>query len=52
MAEYFKTLPFYEPKIKRLKSINLLSKLPFYEESNVIKQIFRLQGMQRVTKLN
>ena len=37
MAEYFKKLPFYQPKIKRLKNINLLSKLPFYEESNVIK---------------
>ena len=37
MAEYFKKLPFYQPKIKRLKNINLRSKLPFYEESNVIK---------------
>ena len=39
---YFKELPFYnkyieKPKIKRLKNIDLLSELPFYEELNVIK---------------
>ena len=39
---YFKKLPFYnthikKPKIKRLKNIDLLSELPFYEELNVIK---------------
>ena len=39
---YFKALPFYnkyieKPKIKRLKNIDLLSGLPFYEELNVIK---------------
>ena len=39
---YFKELPFYnkhieKPKIKCLKSINLLSELPFYERLNVIK---------------
>ena len=39
---YFKELPFYnkyieKPKIKRLKNIDLLSGLPFYEELNVIK---------------
>ena len=33
---YFKELPFYnkhieKPKIKRLKSIDLLSELPFYK---------------------
>ena len=35
----FKELPFYnkhieKPKIKRLKNIDLLSELPFYEELN------------------
>ena len=39
---YFTELPFYDkhiekPKVKRLKNIDLLSELPFYEEWNVIK---------------
>ena len=39
---YFKELPFYNkriegPKVKCLKNIDLLSKLPFYEQLNVIK---------------
>ena len=42
VVEYFKELPFYnkhieKPKIKRLKNIDLRSKLSFYEELNVIK---------------
>ena len=42
VVDYFKELPFYnkhieKPKIKRLKNIDLLSELPFYEELNVIK---------------
>ena len=42
VIKYFKELPFYnkhmeKPKIKRLKNIDLLSELPFYEELNVIK---------------
>ena len=42
VVEYFKELPFYnkhieKPKIKRLKNIDLLSELSFYEELNVIK---------------
>ena len=50
VVEYFKELPFYnkpikKPKIKRLKNIDLLSKLPFYEDLNVIK-IMRLKDMQ------
>ena len=37
VVDNFKELPFYnnyieKPKIKRLKNINLLSELPFYEE--------------------
>ena len=42
IVDYFKELPFYnrhikKPKIKRLKNINLLSELPFYEELNLIR---------------
>ena len=42
VVEYFKELPFYtkhieKPKVKRLRSIDLLSELSFYEELNVIK---------------
>ena len=42
VVDYFKELQFYskyieKPKIKRLKNIDLLSELPFYEELNVIK---------------
>ena len=42
VVEYFKELPFYnkhieKTKIKRLKHLDLLSELPFYEELNVIK---------------
>ena len=41
IVDYFKELPFYnkhmqKPKIKRLKNINLLPELRFYEELNVI----------------
>ena len=48
LEDYFKELPFYnkhieKPKIKRLKNIDLLSELPFYEDLNGIKtnHIFR-----------
>ena len=42
VVESYKELPFNnkhmeKPKIKRLKTIDLLSELPFYEELNVIK---------------
>ena len=42
MTSYFEEIAFYDthidkPKIKPLKNIVLLSKLPFYEELNVIK---------------
>ena len=47
-VDYFKELPFYNKgienlKIKRLKNIDLLSELPFYEELNIIKtnRVFR-----------
>ena len=40
--DYFKELPFYNkpiknPKVKRLKNINRLVKLPFYEQLSIIK---------------
>ena len=42
IVDYFKELPFYnvfidKPKIKRLKNIDLLSELPFYDQLNIIK---------------
>ena len=47
-ADYFKELPFYnkpieKPKVKRLKNIDQLAELPFYEQLSVIKtnQAFR-----------
>ena len=45
----FKELPFYnkhieKPKIKRLKSIDLLSELPLYKELNVIKTDHLFRG--------
>ena len=46
---YFKELRFFnkhieKPKIKPLKNIDLLSKLPFYEELNVIKTNHAFRG--------
>ena len=52
VVDYFKKLPFYNKhikkrKIKRLKNIDLLYELPFYEELNVIKtnHVFRGYAM-------
>ena len=49
VVDYFKELPFYngyieKPKTKRLKNIDLLSELPFYEELNVIKTNHAFRG--------
>ena len=46
---YFKKLPFYnkhieKPRNKRLKNIDLLSELSFYEELNVIKTDHAFRG--------
>ena len=46
---YFKELPFYnefikKPKIKRLKSIDLLPELPFYDQLNMIKTDHAFSG--------
>ena len=42
VIDYFKELPFYnkpikKPKVKRLKDIDKLIELPFYEQLDVIK---------------
>ena len=38
VTDYFKKLPFYnKPKLKRLKNIDQLIELPFYEQLDVIK---------------
>ena len=51
-VDYFKELPFYnkpikKPKVKRLKNIDRLIELPFYEQLSVIKtnQAFSGYGM-------
>ena len=49
VVDYFKEIPFYnkhieKPKIKRLKNIDLLSELPFYEELNVVKTNHAFRG--------
>ena len=50
--DYFKELPFYnksikKPKVKRLKNIDRLTELPFYEQLSIIKtdQAFREYAM-------
>ena len=37
LVDYFKELLFYNKHIERLKNINFISELRFYEELNVIK---------------
>ena len=42
VIDYFKKLPFYnkpieKPKFKRLKNINRLVELPFYDQLSIIK---------------
>ena len=49
VVDYFKALPFKDrhiekPRVKRLKNIDLLSELPFYEELNVIKTNHSFRG--------
>ena len=51
-VDYFKELSFYnkpieKPKVKRLKNIDWLAELPFYEQLSVIKtnQAFRGYAM-------
>ena len=56
VMNYFKELPFYNtyienPKIKRLKNIDLLSELPFYEKLNVIKTDHAFKGYAMLYKV-
>ena len=48
-VDYFKELPFYnksieKPKVKRLKDIDRLAELPFYEQLSIIKSIQVFSG--------
>ena len=54
-VDYFKEIPFYnkpieKPKIKRLKNIDLLSELLFYEELSVIKTDRAFRGYAKSLK--
>ena len=56
VINYFKELPFYnkyieKPKIKRLKNIDLLFELPFYEELNVTKTDRAFRGYEMSYKV-
>ena len=56
VVRYFKELPFYnkhieKPRVKRLKNIDLLSELPFYEELNVIKTNHAFRGYAMIYKV-
>ena len=49
ILDYFKELPFYnvsidKSKIKRLKNIDLLAELPFYDKLNIIKTDHAFSG--------
>ena len=56
--DYFKELCFYnvpieKPKIKRLKNIDLLPELPFYNQLNIIKtdQAFSGYAMSYIVEI-
>ena len=56
VVDYFIELPFYnkhieKPNIKRLKNIDLLSELLFYEEMNIIKTSHAFGGNATSYKL-
>ena len=55
-ANYFKELPFYyefieKQKIKRLKNIDLLAELSFYDQLNIIKTDQAFKGYARSYKI-
>ena len=55
-VDYFNKLPFYNKpieklKVKRLKNIDRLAELPFYEQLSVIKTDQCLEDMQCHIKL-
>ena len=48
-VDYFKEFPLFnlsieKPKIKRLKNIDLLPELPFYDQLNIIKTDHAFSG--------
>ena len=55
-VDYFKQLPFFnvsieKPKIKRLKNVDLLAELPFYDQLNIIKTDQAFSGYARSYKV-
>ena len=55
-VNYFKELPFYnkpikKPKVKRLKNIDQLAELPFYEQLSVIKTNQAFKGYEMLYKV-
>ena len=56
VIDYFKELPFYnkpikKPKVKRLKDIDQLIELPFYEQLDVIKTDEAFSGYTMLYKV-
>ena len=56
IVDYFKELPFYnvsidKPKIKRLKNIDLLAELPFYDQLNIVKTDHAFSGYEMSYKV-
>ena len=56
VVDHFKKLSFHnknieKPRVKRLKNIDLLSELPFYEELNVIKTNHACRGYSMSYKI-
>ena len=55
-VDYFKKLPFFnasveKPKNKRLKNVDLLAELPFYDQLNIIKTDHAFKGYARSYKV-
>ena len=55
-VDYFKELPFLnvsieKPKIKRLKNVDLLAELAFYDQLNIIKTDQAFKGCARSYKV-
>ena len=55
-VDYFKKLPFFnvsieKPKMKRLKNINFLAELPFYDQLSIIKTAQAFSGYARSYKV-
>ena len=55
-VNYFKELPFFnvsieKPKIKRLKNVDLLAELPFYDQLNITKTDQAFKGYARSYKV-